>query len=530
MNLIQDPWIPITRQDGTQERIAPWQIAETSNPVVEIKAPRPDFQGALYQFLIGLLQTACAPDDSDKWLDLWRNPDSGALKQKFESLNSTFELVNEGGPAFLQDFDMSDGEAKGIAALLIEAPGEKTGKDNLDHFVQGGKVIGGCAACTATALFALQTNAPAGGSGHRVGLRGGGPLTTLLLTQGNAASLWHKLWLNVMDRAAFSSTSSEPLSDIFPWLAPTRFSDKKGRATLPEDVNPLQMYWGMPRRIRLERSGISGSCDLCGDHCDDLFTHYRARTYGVDYQGPWLHPLTPYRLDPKQKEPPLSLKGQQGGLGYRHWLGMALQDPFNNDVSAKVVSNFYAEKSELLDWEEEGQNAVRLWCFGYDLDKMKARCWYEAQMPVLHIESERREDLIAHVSTLINAARDVLKELRSQVKAAWFSRPKDVKGDTSMIDKSFWQATEAAFYQQLYSLSHNPESIRHMPTDVAATWLSVLRRSSENLFDHWVLEGEAEDMDMKRITKARRLLRSNTNRIKSIKELVQIASADSEVA
>ena len=73
MNLITDPWIPVIRKDGT-DTIMPWQIAEAENPVIEINAPRPDFQGALYQFLIGLLQTCFAPKNEDEWLERWEDP------------------------------------------------------------------------------------------------------------------------------------------------------------------------------------------------------------------------------------------------------------------------------------------------------------------------------------------------------------------------------------------------------------------------------------------------------------------------
>lgn len=43
MNLIEDAWIPVVRQDGTKEKITPWQIVEIDNPVIDIVAPRADF-------------------------------------------------------------------------------------------------------------------------------------------------------------------------------------------------------------------------------------------------------------------------------------------------------------------------------------------------------------------------------------------------------------------------------------------------------------------------------------------------------
>jgi CRISPR system Cascade subunit CasA len=192
MNLINDPWIPAIRADGSQCLIAPWQIAETENPIVELAAPRPDFQGALYQFLIGLLQTTFAPEDIGEWFESWRQPpEAEDIKGIFSQFSEAFELDNPGGAAFLQDYNLPDGEPKPIEALLIEAPGGKTRKDNLDHFVKGGGVEQVCASCAAMALFTLQANAPAGGAGHRVGLRGGGPLTTLVIPDG-AITLWQK--------------------------------------------------------------------------------------------------------------------------------------------------------------------------------------------------------------------------------------------------------------------------------------------------------------------------------------------------
>lgn len=527
MNLINDPWIPIIRADGTQEQITPWQIAETDNPVIDIAAPRPDFQGALYQFLIGLLQTAFAPEDQDKWLEYWYNqPSTYRLKECFSPLAEIFELLtDEGSPAFLQDMEMQGGEQKPISSLLIEAPGGKTLKDNLDHFVKGDSAHAFCDSCAATALFTLQTNAPSGGVGHRVGLRGGGPLTTLLLPS-RPVSLWCKLWLNVLTEEELAAGKSNTANAaIFPWSAPTRVSDKSGGTTTPEDTNPLQMYWGMPRRIRLDQGHCEpGTCSLCGKPADQLLTHFHTKNYGVNYDGPWVHPLTPYRFDRKNQNPPLSLKGQQGGLGYRHWLSFNWLDDSNGDRAALNVRACNEDRYTILD-----DYSLILWCFGYDMDNMKARCWYEQQMPIVHVDPDYQPLFIQFTANLINAARDVVKELRSQVKAAWFSRPKDAKGDTSMIDSMFWQYTEPAFYQQLFSLANQSSDTRQFPVEVAQHWLKTLRTQTLEVFDYWVLEGDAEDMDMKRITKARRDLEKKLKNTKSLKDLDQIANATAEV-
>jgi CRISPR system Cascade subunit CasA len=520
MNLITDRWIPVIRQNRQSDLIAPWQIAEADNPVVEINAPRPDFQCALYQFLIGLLQTCFAPEDEEQWLDYWQeSPEQETLQSHFDKARSAFDL-NSGGPAFLQDFDLPDGETKAIAALLIEAPGGKTLKDNLDHFIKRDLANQLCPSCAATALFTLQTNAPAGGVGHRVGLRGGGPLTTLVVPNNTQATLWQKLWLNVLNQEDLKPAENIN-AQIMPWLGKTRISDK-GQITTPGDVHTLQAYWGMPRRIRLTEVVEEGACDLCGRPADSMFRGYRTKNYGANYDGAWLHPLTPYRHDPKKVNLPLSLKGQQGGLGYRHWLGLALQDDDNGDKAAQIVQFYNQERGRKL--ADCGGAAV--WCFGYDMDNMKARCWYEARFPVFYLAQQQRQNLIGWAGELIQAARETVKMLRGEVKAAWFRRPEDAKGDMSAIDAQFWQATEADFYRLLKQLAELPEITRIAPDASYASWFKTLNTKMLEVFETATLTAAPEDLDLKRIVNAKKSLLIRFHGNKTIKDLKTKATSE----
>ncbi|WP_019864133.1 type I-E CRISPR-associated protein Cse1/CasA [Methylovulum miyakonense] len=514
MNLITDRWIPVIRQNEKADTIAPWQIAETDNPVVEINAPRPDFQGALYQLLIGLLQTCFAPEDEDEWLEYWQDmPETKALQASFENVAFAFELDAKNTPAFLQDFDLPDGETKAISALLIEAPGGKTLKDNLDHFIKRDQINQLCPSCTATALFTLQTNAPSGGVGHRVGLRGGGPLTTLIFPKAPSASLWHKLWLNVLNQEDLE-VAEKIDARVLPWLGKTRVSDK-GQITSPSDVHPLHAYWGMPRRIRLTTTCEDAVCDLCGKQAEKLYREFRTKNYGTNYDGAWLHPLTPYRFDPKKVNLPLSLKGQQGGLGYRHWLGLSLQDAENGDEAAKTVQFYNTERGRAF----RDHGSASLWCFGYDMDNMKARCWYESRFPVYYLNEMQRNNLMAWAGELVNAAKEVVKMLRGQVKAAWFRRPEDVKGDMSQIDAQFWQATEADFYRLLEQLATLPADTRMAPGKIYASWYKTLERQMLRIFETATLAATPEDLDLKRIVNAQKNLRGKFYGSKTMKAL-----------
>lgn len=514
MNLITDRWIPVVRQNGQPDAIAPWQIVETDNPVVEINAPRPDFQGALYQLLIGLLQTCFAPEDEEQWQDYWQQtPESEILQTCFEKVAFAFELDASDGPAFLQDFDLPDGEGKTVSALLIEAPGGKTLKDNLDHFIKRDRANQLCPSCTAMALFTLQTNAPSGGVGHRVGLRGGGPLTTLVLPKTASATLWQKLWLNVLNQEELKGPDKID-ANVLPWLGKTRVSER-GQITTPGDVHPLHAYWGMPRRIRLTIKTQDGICDLCGIYADELYQAFRTKNYGTNYDGAWLHPLTPYRFDPKKVNPPLSLKGQQGGLGYRHWLGLVLQDNDNGDKASITVQFYNEDRGRNL----RDKGVASLWCFGYDMDNMKARCWYDSSFPVYYLSESQRTNLMDWAGELVNAAKETVKMLRSEVKSAWFRRPEDAKGNMSQIDTQFWQATETDFYRLLEQLATLPGDTRMVPSEIYASWFEVLRKKMFQVFETATLTATPEDLDLKRIVNAQKSLRIKFYGNKTIKTL-----------
>ena len=183
-NLINAAWLPVRRRSGAVEYVSPWRVTDSiaDDPFVAFAWPRADFNGAAHEFLIGLLSTAAAPKDDDEWEDWWQNPPAPeVLKQRFSTVAYAFDLDGP-GPRFLQDLDpLEDAENKEIAALLIDAPGAQTLRNNADLFVKRGGVLALSRAAAAMALFTLSAYAPPGGAGHRTSLRGGGPMTTLIV-------------------------------------------------------------------------------------------------------------------------------------------------------------------------------------------------------------------------------------------------------------------------------------------------------------------------------------------------------------
>src|ERR1700686_1499480 len=134
----------------------------------------------------------------------------------------------------VQDPEAFAGKVNAVETLLIDAPGAQTTKNNADHFVKRDAVTTISRAAAAMALFTLQSFAPAGGAGNRVGLRGGGPLTTLAVPPWRGTlPLWHLLWANV---PTGQPPTPNELPSIFPWLATTRTSEA-GRTTTPTDTH-----------------------------------------------------------------------------------------------------------------------------------------------------------------------------------------------------------------------------------------------------------------------------------------------------
>ncbi|QIB64629.1 type I-E CRISPR-associated protein Cse1/CasA [Kineobactrum salinum] len=509
LNLCKDPWLLFRLTSGDTAMLPLKELGRED--LRDIVMPRQDFYGATWQFLIGILQTAFPPQDEDKWLEYYQTPPSpDELAKALAKIEHAFELFGD-GPCFMQDFDsLEDGTHVEIASLLIDAPGGNTLKLNTDHFIKRDQVNALSPALAAMALFTLQINAPSGGQGHRTGLRGGGPLTTLVVSSDPSLSLFRRLWLNVLPVNQYRELQPPSPYDesVFPWLAPTRSSKEKGTEVYfsDEGIHPLQQYWAMPRRIRLETTEQKGRCDLTYEQVPVTVTSYRTKNYGINYEGTWSHPLTPYRYDPKKPEQAyFSSKGQPGGIGYRQWHQFLFEDRDQGHLPAKVVARLGASQ-ELLEEELELEDHLSVWVFGFDMDNMKARSWHEARMPFLAMASELIPLFVQEVGGHVNAANDYRKSLRRNCKSAWFGAG-DSSGDLSFIDDQFWSATQHDFYALVDRLKADIESGQQtLDTEHCLTWISGLKNHAINLFDALVLSDASQSEHLERKLGARRWL------------------------
>ncbi|MFZ5799226.1 MAG: type I-E CRISPR-associated protein Cse1/CasA [Thermodesulfobacteriota bacterium] len=543
-NLIDEQWIPVRRHDGTRDRIAPHEITKNfaDNPVMALDTPRPDFNGALIQFLIGLVQTAAAPADEDDWEDLLaQQPTPEALQQKFLILRHAFELFGD-GPRFMQPIEaLIDAENLPIERLLIDAPKQNTLDLNKDHFVKRDAVSSMCLSCCATALFTAQTNSPAGGPGFRTSLRGGGPLTTLILGDSHFATLWHTIWLNILENKKFLTLCNSRLttdSAKFPWLAPT-----KPQAT-EQDIHPAHYFWAMPRRIWLRQdSMVSGLCGICGREENNLITQYCELNKGTEYKPPMKHHLSPYDSSEKKRK---ALLTQPGGIYYRYWLGIVFRENGATKEPARIVHD-YTENRQKPGWQ------FRVWSFGYDMDKAKARCWYEAKFPLITVEKQYIPAYQEAVFSIIKSADMICGNMKIAIKRVFHGNPeidkmtrkikwkyKDIKRLPSdeekerdrvlksvkekslfdVVEVRFWHETEEGYFRTLEGVKNALVSNSEY-SGLRCEWHHILCRAALEQFDAIIFDGPFEDMEIKRVALARNELES-INNSRKVREALRI--------
>ncbi|MDX2120828.1 MAG: type I-E CRISPR-associated protein Cse1/CasA [Gemmatimonadota bacterium] len=506
-DLRYEPWIPWRRRSGRVEwgpiRLLTDQYH--TDPVVALAAPRPEFNGALTEFLIGLLTVAIQPEDEKEWKRLWDRPPAPAeIEEALGKLPDAFRLGGE-GPRFMQDLmvgDFEDAEVLPVERLLFDAPGEQAVELNKDLFAKRNRAATMGPPAAAMALLAMQTYAPSGGKGYRTSMRGGGPLTTLVdprQTQGDGDQLWRQLWANAETAELWGARGARAKGTawprVFPWLDRTRTSDPKqgGRPTTPADGNPLQAYFGMPRRIRLELGG-AGGCSITGSASAFTVVGFRARNYGVEYDG-WSHPLTPsYRPSAKVEWWPVH--PQPAGIGWKDWGALTLEGADDTTKPARTVGQFHHRGPAV------GIRAARLNAFGVDFDNMKCRGWVEARLPYLAVPDEvSRLRLRDMTRRLTEAASLTAAITRIQVKAALFDNPDEARGEFEVVIREVWSATETAFYAALERAAgvDGPEALE----GEARAFHPTLRAAALTAFDRQCEGAGAPPNVMRRTVTAR---------------------------
>lgn len=501
-DLLREPIVPAVRADHQRVwvRILDITSPHEGHALLQLDTSRPDCDTSLTEFLIGLLAVVFDPIATQiAWTQRWQNPPSAAeLEAALAPFAAAFHLDGD-GVRFFQDRDDLDGNGETpVSALFMDAPAE--------HFVKPGTIPALSRRGAALALLTLQTSAPAGGAGHRTSLRGGGPLTTLVVP-GSAGdrpvTLWQRLWANVPERFG---AASQDIARVFPWMGPTRTSEKGSRTetTTPDDVHLAQAFFGMPRRIRLRFQANPDRlpCALTGEIDDTIVTHYITKPWGTNYVG-WGkdHPLSPcYKGAGNAGYLHEHLKSAR--IGYRDWLGYVFQKQTGDSLPAASVATFLTKRaSELSRIDQSIGRRARLIASGFSLDKMKPLDYGEALLPLVALPASVRDEdrgfvlsEIAKVAHgLVAAAEQAATLLSAAVRRGLYGDAPNVSRTATTLDTAkarLWADTEPSFYDVIRkapeAIARGAASTADEATPLSRQWLAKLGGATLAIYDDMV--------------------------------------------
>jgi CRISPR system Cascade subunit CasA len=481
-NLLYDSWIPVKTRNGKTKPIKAFEIAQQD--IVAVDAPRADFNAALMQFLVGLLQTVYAPENPRAWRNLYAQPPSeNQLQERFKDIADAFYLDGN-GYRFMQDaLSVKVGDPRPVEELIFGAPGESGKEKNQDHFVKRDHITGLCRACAASALLTANIFAEDGGRGYFQSMRGNGFISCLVQIDEckSEQTLWKNLWLNVMENMIKSKMD---LEECFYWLKDLpdklyvarleriesdltnlrirkkeakdkalkhqideklklleresnevreEINDKEDKDNLSAKKtvlpinNSLHIYWAWMRRYFLDTdSTINGHCGIC-HNMDKLIVKFYKTGKGYKYpKEEWqnIHPFSPsakYHRNQYTKE----------NVKYKD--KMLALEMTQNGMPYTYWQDFLTKTEERAPAKVVNEHLKRkrideqliLWSFGYAMDSNSPKGWYESKTPLYLLHSEiQRKDIEIEIDRYVRAVNRIsdVREgyLSSAIRMAWF--------------------------------------------------------------------------------------------------------------
>ncbi len=557
-NLLEDPWIPVRTTYGENHQIRAYEIARKD--IVALDAPRPDFNAALIQFLIGLIQTVLAPETPRDWRKRYAQPPSeDELKEVFKSIKPAFYLDGDGFRFMQDELAIKVGKHLPIEEMVFGAPGGSSKVNNKDHFIKKSCINGLCYSCSISSILTANIFAEDGGQGYFQSMRGNGFITTLVQADGQQSEmvLWENIWLNILPQKNIKLSNN-----MFYWNK--EFSDKqflgevenieteikdlkkkkknteKKEKQLKEiqnkieklktifpDENDFQVYWAWMRRFHLDTQNmVEGQCSLC-NFLGRILTHFHKTNKGYKYPKElWqnAHPFSPSikyhrqnytENNLKYKDKMLTVEMTTSGLPYIYWQDYIKQS--EKQAPAKVISQHL--RKEL---SEETQ--LIIWTFGYAMDSNTPLGWYESKTPLYILETEQVKIFEQEVNKYISAANKISDNrsgyLINSIKSAWFDEDKNKNKDSKKvfysekaieISKSFLNNTENKFFELLKSLYEDSSQLTDEKlVDFREQWYKHIKQETEKLFNRWAFKSGIQT-NPKRISLAYKDLNYNLN-------------------
>jgi len=414
-NLLNEKWLPVFRQDGTRDWIAPHQVVERENPPVAFAGRLPEYNSAYTQFMVGLIQTSCPPSDQDAHLEGYEDlPNPEDLQKAFAHYEEAFYLVHEdpNHPRFFQTplhrvEDSSDDWVKPVSQLSHQSGSVTITTDHNPIPYLDAVDLKEAAAL----LLSQQIEGSGGAGGYYTSLRCGGPITAILQSQ---ISLWKTLWLNVIPHTEMQTLHSETpdkgTSDkIFSWMREDLSGawDKSSsfKAVSQGEVSPLFIFWSISKNIRLLID-------------DDLKVRHMLYTTSLRFvtkagEG-WRHPMTPYV--PANKSHPVRAQNATVDFDLRDWVvasySLGKQNPLEY---LPATLEIFEANSDLKEALADAGDTVTIRLTGpcYDSNQAKILGYMDRVFPILSNNRYENATLKSKASALVSAYKKMEKCIKT---------------------------------------------------------------------------------------------------------------------
>ncbi len=469
------------------------------DPVVALDFPRPDWNAAVTEFLIGLMTCALAPEDDRQWSEHWKSPPSPErLSEALERLAFAFNLDGDGPRAF-QDFDLREGTSFPIRKLFIDGPGENTEKFNKDHFFKRGDITKLSLPLATCALITTQYYTAGLGSGHRSSLRKRGSLSVLIKPANS--SYWHQIWSNSpkLSWAPSYETASAAWPRIFPWLASIQNSSG-GKITGPDEGHhELLPFFATPLCLRLTFSD-DPEMNSVSNNGGRSVSSFFATTHGAFYRG-WRHHLSHYHEDPGKDgfNNPVQVLSQIDR--YRDWIGIWGQ---NRNISPAQTIKTWHHRQRRFYIQCSTTQIQGHGFYMHPTENAKVLAWVEGSAPLYLLAADRENDFYGTCKNLVLGASEAAGAIVMAIKIARSTDGKEVGRE--QVER-FWRQTESEFRRLLQELVGGDD-----PADgneeLRKGWLRTIKIAALRIFDDDIAPDDVWGEDPKRLVYARSELAS----------------------
>jgi CRISPR system Cascade subunit CasA len=454
-NLIEEEWIEVLCDDGSQRKIRPSQILDRSIKPERVSSGEAEYDSGYIQFLIGLVQTCFPPEDDIDWEEKYRNPPSqDELEKAFSEYKDAFNLFGD-HPRYMQS-DLDVDSVNGIHFLFHDNFGGgligdlQVFRKNEDNLHQNcGRIA------------ALLTSFQAEGSGLSGGfypsIRQGGPLTYII--QGD--NLWETVWLNVIPTDDLNrDMACDSYNGVkFPWM-----SSKDVTSLNQNDFHPCAVYWLYGKKIELVRDDEEGVKFKRGK--------YNSKPYPKGGAG-WKHPLSPYTEENGDNIPLAKRASMDQNAGDLTCFRLAEEGRKPKNLEQLDFNRKYGDV-----W------APNLRVFGPDYkgNKDNIEGYIDRKIPILSDDQKESEELRLYVNSLVN----LIDSFESYLAEALYrcSSDDDYYKSDFRSRVSLFQEVEDDFYRLLRELKEGYVSQGDIPPDeVSEGFIDGVREVTLSLFD-----------------------------------------------